>query len=355
MSDAGLRPPISGLVLRSSRFGFSFRTDLRAVVVTVLLLAATSVVFAWSMAVGDFPVAISDVISIVFGGTGEGGSEFIVRELRLPRATLGVVVGAAFGVAGALFQRVADNPLASPDVIGINSGAAAAAVATIVLWSGTVDQVTAAALVGGVGTAVLIYVLSYRSGITGYRLVLVGIGMSALLRAVISYLLAKAQLVDATRASVWMVGSLNGRGWDDLVPVAVALVVLVPVAMASGRQLRMLELGVDTAIGLGSSVRRTQALMLLVGVALAALATAAAGPIAFVSLASPQIAKRLTGVRTVGLLPAAATGALLLLASDLIARRLFAPTEIPVGIVTGVLGAPFLLYLLAVGNRIGRG
>jgi iron complex transport system permease protein len=346
---------VSGFVIRSSRLGVSFRTDVRAIVVTAVLLGATCCVFAFSMTVGDFPVPIRDVVSIMFGGTGEGGSEFIVRDLRLPRAMLGVVVGAAFGVAGALFQRVADNPLASPDIIGINSGAAAAAVAIIVMWAGTADQVTVGALVGGIGTAVLIYLLSYRSGITGYRLVLVGIGISALMRALVSYLLTRAQLVDATRASVWMVGSLNGRGWDDLVPVAVAVVVLVPIAMASGRQLRMLELGADTAIGLGAAVRRTQGVMLLLGVVLAALATAAAGPIVFVSLASPQIARRLTGVRTVGLLPAAATGALLLLASDLIARRLFAPTEIPVGIVTGVLGAPFLLYLLAVGNRIGRG
>lgn len=352
---SGARVPLPGLVLRSTRLGLSFRTDGRAVLVTAGLLVATCVVFVWSMTVGDFPVAIGDVVRIVVGGTGDGGSEFIVRDLRLPRALLGVAVGAAFGVAGALFQRVADNPLASPDVIGINSGAAAAAVAIIVLWAGTGDQITAGALVGGIGTAVAIYLLSYRSGISGYRLVLIGIGVSALLRAVVAYLLTKAQVVDATRASVWMVGSLNGRGWDDLWPVAIALVVLLPVAMAWGRQLRMLELGADTAIGLGTSVHRTQALMLLVGVCLAALATAAAGPIVFVALASPQIAKRLTGVRTVGLLPAAATGALLLLASDLLARRLFAPTEIPVGIVTGVLGAPFLLYLLTVGNRIGRG
>lgn len=353
MSD--VRVPLPGLVLRSSRLGISLRADPRAIAVTAALLTSTFVVFAWSMTVGDFPVPIRDVVSILVGGSGEGGADFIIRDLRLPRALLGVAVGAAFGLAGALFQRVADNPLASPDIIGINSGAAAAAVAIIVLWAGTADQITAGALAGGIGTAVAIFLLAYRSGITGYRLVLVGIGVSALLRAVVAYLLTRAQVVDATRASVWMVGSLNGRGWDDLWPVVIALVVGLPVAMAWARQLRMLELGADTAIGLGGAVQRTQAVMLLVGVALAALATAAAGPIVFVALAAPQIAKRLTGVRTVGLLPAAATGALLLLASDLLARRLFAPTEIPVGIVTGVLGAPFLLYLLAVGNRIGRG
>jgi iron complex transport system permease protein len=342
------------LVLRSDRLGVSLRTDPRAIVVTAVIVALTAVVFAWSISVGDFSVPLREVVEVLLGG-GEGGSTFIVRELRLPRALLGVTVGAAFGVAGALFQRIADNPLASPDVIGINSGAAAVAVSVIVLAHGTSNQVTTGALLGAIGTAALIYVLSYRSGISGYRLVLIGIGISALARALTNYLLTKAELSDATRASVWLVGSLNGRTWSDLRPVLIATIVLVPVAVAMSRQLRMLELGQDTALGLGTSVQRIQALMMLLGVALAALATAAAGPIVFVSLVAPQIAKRLTGVRTVGLLPAAAVGALLLVASDLAARRIFAPTELPVGIVTGVLGAPFLLYLLARGNRIGRG
>jgi iron complex transport system permease protein len=225
----------------------------------------------------------------------------------------------------------------------------------IVWFSGTASQVTTAALIGAVGTAAVIYVLSYRSGISGYRLVLIGIGIGAMLRAVTNYLLTKAEISDAVRASVWLVGSLNGRGWSDLWPVLIATLVLVPLALTIARQLRMLELGQDTAIGLGVPVGRIQAVMLLIGVALAALSTAAAGPIVFVALVAPQIAKRLTGVRTVGLLPAAVVGALLLLASDLIARRIVAPTELPVGVVTGVLGAPFLLYLLARGNRIGRG
>lgn len=342
------------VTLRSERVGLSARLDLRAVIVTALLGAVTLVVFAWSISVGDFSVPLADVVATLLGDD-IGGSAFIVRELRLPRALLAVTVGAAFGVSGALFQRVADNPLASPDVIGITSGAAASAVVVIVWFSGTASQVTTAALIGAVGTAAVIYVLSYRSGISGYRLVLIGIGIGAMLRAVTNYLLTKAEISDAVRASVWLVGSLNGRGWSDLWPVLIATLVLVPLALTIARQLRMLELGQDTAIGLGVPVGRIQAVMLLIGVALAALSTAAAGPIVFVALVAPQIAKRLTGVRTVGLLPAAVVGALLLLASDLIARRIVAPTELPVGVVTGVLGAPFLLYLLARGNRIGRG
>ncbi|CAN5598024.1 iron chelate uptake ABC transporter family permease subunit [soil metagenome] len=341
-------------VVRSERLGISFRTDLRAVSVTLVLLAATAVVFAWSISVGDFSIPIREVVETLLGG-GSGGSTFIVRELRLPRAAMAVTVGAAFGVAGAIFQRVADNPLASPDVIGIDSGAAVVAVAMIVWWNGTASQISIGALLGSFATAFAIYVLAWKSGVSGYRLVLVGIAIAAMLRAVTSYLLTRAEISDAAQAAVWLVGSLNGRSWSDLRPVALGVVILAPIAVAMSRQLRLLELGEDTARGLGTRVGLTQGMLMLVGVLLAALATSAAGPIAFVALVSPQIAKRLTGVRTVGLLPAAAMGALLLLTSDLLARRLFAPTELPVGIITGVLGAPFLLYLLARGNRIGRG
>lgn len=328
--------------------------DPRAVAVTAVLVAVTAIVFAWSLAVGDFPVPLRDVVASLLGD-GAAGNDFIVRELRLPRALLATVVGAAFGVSGALFQRIADNPLASPDIIGINSGAAAAAVLVIVWWGGSASQVTAGALAGAVLSAAAIYLLAYRGGISGYRLVLIGIGISALLRAVTNYLLTRAEISDAARASVWLVGSLNGRSWADLRPVAIATAVLVPITLAVARQMRQLELGRDTATGLGVHVERIQALMLLIGVALAALATAAAGPIVFVALVAPQIARRLTGVRTLGVLPAAAVGALLLLGSDLVARRIVAPTELPVGIVTGVLGAPFLLFLLARGNKVGRG
>lgn len=342
------------LPLRWDRMGLSVRADPRAIVVTAVLVALTFVLFGWSISVGDFPVPLNEVVDSLLG-QGSAGNDFIVRELRLPRALLAVTVGAAFGVSGALFQKIADNPLASPDIIGINSGAAAAAVMAIVWWSVGSSTVTTGALLGALITSVAIYLLAYRSGISGYRLVLVGIGISALLRALTNYLITRAELSDAARASVWLVGSLNGGSWSDLRPVAIATVVLVPVALIWSRQLHQLELGHDTAVGLGVSVTRTQVVILLAGVGLAAMSTAAAGPIVFVALVAPQIAKRLTGARTIGILPAAATGALLLVASDLVARRIVAPTELPVGIITGILGAPFLLYLLARGNRIGRG
>ena len=346
------RAPNGDMVLRSRRLGLSTRVDGRSVVVTLVVVAAALAVFAWSLAVGDFPVPLADVLGTLVG-RGSPDTDFIVRTLRLPRGLVALLVGAAFGLSGAIFQRIARNPLASPDIIGVNSGAAACAVLVIVAFDGSSTQVTGGALGGAVVTALAIYVLSYRRGVTGYRLVLVGIGISAMLVSVTSYLMTRAQIHDAQRAMVWLTGSLNGRGWDHVRPVALALAVLVPVAVALARQLRMLDLGDDAAKGLGTRVELARGGLLLTGVALAAVAVSSAGPIGFVALVSPQIARRLVGGSSAALLPSAAFGALLLVASDLVARRLFAPTELPVGIITAVLGAPYLLYLLARANRIG--
>jgi iron complex transport system permease protein len=342
------------VVLRSRRLGASTRVHARSVVVTLVVAAVCFGVFCWSLAVGDFPIPIGDVLASLVG-QGSTDGDFIIRRLRLPRGLTAILVGAAFGLSGAIFQRIARNPLASPDIIGINAGAAASAVFVIVVWKGTSLQVTFGALAGSTLTALAIYLLAYRRGVTGYRLVLVGIGITAMLGSVTSFLLTRAEIYDAQRAVVWLTGSLNGRGWDHVRPVGLVLLVLIPATIALARHLRMLELGDDTARGLGSPVESSRGALLLCGVALAAVSTASAGPIAFVALVAPQIARRLTGGRTLALLPSAACGALLLVASDLVARRLFAPTEMPVGVFTAILGAPYLLYLLARANRIGSG
>jgi iron complex transport system permease protein len=226
-------------------------------------------------------------------------------------------------------------------------------VLTIVVLDGTANQVTIGALGGGTVAAIAIYLLSYRRGVTGYRLVLVGIGVTAMLTSATSYLMTRAEIYDAQRAMVWLTGSLNGRGWDQVRPLGWALALLTPVALALGRHLRMLDLGDDAAAGLGTRVEGVRSGLLLVGVALSAIAVSCAGPIGFVALVSPQIARRLVRGSGAALLPSAAVGAALLAASDLVARRVFAPTELPVGIVTAVIGAPYLLWLLARANRIG--
>jgi iron complex transport system permease protein len=348
------RRPGGIVVVRFPRIGLSSRLDLRAITVTLVMLGLVFVVFVWSISVGDFSIPFGDVVATLFGG-GTEDSEFIVRTLRLPRALTALLVGAGFGLSGAIFQRLANNPLASPDIIGVNAGAAAAAVFVIVILNGSGLNVTIGALAGSVVTSLAVYLLAYKRGVTGYRLVLIGIGITAMLASVTQYLLIRAEIFQAQAAMVWLTGSLNGRTWDTVRPMIYAMAILGPITIALARHLRMLELGDDAAKGLGSRVERVRGSLLLTGVALAAIGTAAAGPIGFVALVSPQIARRLVGGRSLGLVPAGVFAALLLLSSDLLARRIFAPTELPVGVVTAIIGAPYLLYLLARANSIGRG
>ncbi|HWJ63976.1 MAG TPA: iron chelate uptake ABC transporter family permease subunit [Acidimicrobiales bacterium] len=336
-------------------WGISWRTSVRAVGVSLVLAAVVVVGMAWSVSVGDFPIPIGDVVKEISGIGGTTDSDFIIHTLRLPRVLTGILVGFAFGVSGQIFQRMVRNPLASPDILGLSSGAALGAVFSIViLESGTISA-TGAALIGSVCTVIAIYLLAIKQGISSYRLVLVGIGITALLDAGVEYLLTRAELNDAHRATVWLTGSLNGRGWEFVRPLTLALAILVPVAMACTRNLRVLELGDDTASALGVSLRRSKLGLTLSGAGLAAAATAAAGPVGFVALVAPQIARRLVGERAVGIVPAGLVGAAVMVFADLIARRVFSPTELPVGVITAVVGAPYLLWLLARANKIGTG
>jgi iron complex transport system permease protein len=271
-----------------------------------------------------------------------------------------VLVGGALAVSGAIMQSIARNPLASPDIIGITWGASAAAVTLIVLGgSGLVGSLAAvglpiAALVGGLVTAALIYGLAWRKGIQGFRLVLVGIGINAMLAALVNWLLIIAQVYEAARAQVWLNGSLNARGWEHVVPVGIALLVLVPAALVLSFVMGALQYGDDTAKGLGVKVNVARSLLLLVAVGLAAVATAGAGPIAFVALVAPQIAQRLVGSSRPPIGASLLIGAALTLISDIIARTAFGAVELPVGVVTAVLGAPYLLYLLIRQGREAR-
>jgi iron-siderophore transport system permease protein len=342
------RPP-----LRVGRFSGVWRP--RMIAVTVIGLALLGLMAAVNIGRGDFPISIGEVLSVLLGG-GDRADQFIVLELRLPRTLTGVLVGAALGLSGAILQTIARNPLASPDFLGFTAGASAAAVTVIVLGGsygaigatlGTIG-IPLAALVGGLGAAALVYALAWRGGIEGYRLVLVGIGIDAVSRAIISWMLVIAQIF--AQATVWLIGSLNGRGWEHVVPVALALGVLVPVALMLTFGLGALQLSDDTARGLGVRVNRTRTALIIVAVVLAAVAASSAGPIVFVALVVPQICQRLIGAPRPPLLTSAVYGALLTVTADLIARTVLG-SELPVGIVTAVLGAPYLLYLLVRRNR----
>jgi len=335
-------------------FGVSGLVHPRAVAAAAALAALASAGLCLAIATGDYPIGLGLVWRELVGTT-DYTTWIVVNEIRLPRALTGLLAGAAFGMSGALLQTLTRNPLASPDVIGITEGAAAFVVAGIVLGLGPGLGTQTLGLLGGLAAAALIYLLAWRRGTTGYRIILVGIGVGAVCLALTDYLLTRAEIYEAQQAMGWLVGNLNGRGWEHARPLLLALAVGGPAALLAGRWLRLLHLGPDLATALGVPVRRAQLVVLLVAVGLAGFATAAAGPVLFVGLVAPQIAQRLVAQPAPPLVGSALAGACVVLGSDVVAQRLIAGTQLPVGVVTGALGAPCLLWLLARTNRAGRG
>ncbi|MBL1107749.1 iron chelate uptake ABC transporter family permease subunit [Streptomyces sp. 5-8] len=333
--------------------GLSLHVDLRALTVVVLLLAAAGAAGIALIGTGDAKIPAADVLRTL-AGNGTAYQDFIVNELRLPRVLVGLLVGASLGLGGALFQSISRNPLGSPDVLGLSQGSTAGALVVIVLMSGSAAQVTVGALVGGLATGLAIYVLAWKQGVHGYRLVLVGIGVNAIMTAVNGYLLTKADLVDATRAVVWMTGSLGGRDWEQVWPLLGLCAVLLPLVLANARGLRMMEMGDDISNALGVRVQRVRLLLMVSAVLLTAAATAAAGPVSFVALTAPQLARRLTRSPGPNLVPSLCMGAALLVAADWASQRAFGADQLPVGVVTGVLGGAYLLWLLVAERRAGR-
>ncbi|MEU4690975.1 iron chelate uptake ABC transporter family permease subunit [Actinoplanes sp. NPDC023714] len=322
----------------------------RYAVLGVLSLAILAI-FAVSLMVGQTFYPPADVFRVILGETVPGAS-FTVGELRLPRAVLALVTGLCFGMGGVTFQTMLRNPLASPDIIGISSGASAAAAFAIIVLHLDEAGVSAFAIVAGLAVALIIYVLSYKDGVAGTRLVLIGIGMAAMLNSATSYVLSQAGQWDLQAASRWLNGSLNGSTWDETVPVLVALLVFGPLLLSQARNLSMLQLGDDTAAALGTRLERTRLVSIVAAVGLIAFATSATGPIAFVAFLAGPIAARLTGPGGSLLMPSALVGSLLVLAADFLGQFAF-DTRFPVGVVTGVLGAPYLIYLLVRTNRAG--
>ncbi|MER5306003.1 iron chelate uptake ABC transporter family permease subunit [Streptomyces lasiicapitis] len=333
--------------------GISVRFDVRATVVVAALLVAALTASVLLIGTGDFPIPAADVIRTLLGD-GDPGQEFIINDLRLPRVVVGLLVGASLGLGGALFQSIARNPLGSPDVLGIGQGSTAGALLMIVIFQGSANEVAGGALVGGLFTGVAMYLLAWKQGVHGYRLVLVGIGVNAFAVAMNGYLLTKADLVDAARAVVWMTGSLNGRDWEQVWPLLTLCAVLLPLVIAYARPLRMLEMGDDTAYALGVPVERTRIVLMGAAVLLTAAATAAAGPVSFVALTAPQLARRLTRSPGPNLLPAMCMGATLLIVADWLSQRAFGADQLPVGVVTGVLGGVYLVWLLVTERKAGR-
>ena len=323
----------------------------RRVAVNVGLAVVLAVVFVLALMIGNTFYGFGDVWRVVVGQDVPGAS-FTVGQLRLPRATLGLLSGIAFGVGGVTFQTMLRNPLASPDVIGINAGASAFAVIGIVTLRLGDTAVSFLALGGALLTGLGMYVLASTAGFSGGRLVLIGIGVGAMLQSVVSHVLSGAAEWDLQAAMQWLTGSLNGATWERVTPLAVAvLAVLVPL-LAVDRDLSALQLGDESAAGLGVRVGRTRLLLLVAAVVLIAFATAAAGPISFVAFMAGPIAARLVGPGASLVVPAGLAGALLVLVADLIGQHAF-DHRYPVGVVTGIVGAPYLVVLLVARHRSG--
>lgn len=294
------------------------------------------------------------VLATLVGLDDEGA--FTLFRLRVPRMLLAIVVGVAFGISGALLQSIARNPLASPDILGISGGASVGAVTALLVFGASGAAVAGSAMLGAGLAAVAIVLLAWRRGITGFRFVLVGIALAFLSRAIVDFVLARARVQEAQSALTWIVGSLGGARYDDVALVAVVLVLLLPALVALARPLGVLHLGDDAARGLGVPADRIRLVAVGVAVALAAVATSVAGPVAFVAFVAAPIARRLVGGGRLALAASAATGAALVLLADVVAQRLLPDAlQVPVGIVTAAVGAPYLLVLLALGNRSGKG
>lgn len=325
----------------------SWRLPVRSVWVGGALLGAALVAMLVSLSFGDYPLSVSDVAAALFGA-GDDFSTMVVVEWRVPIALAALVFGALLGVGGAIFQSITRNPLGSPDVIGFDAGAyTAVVICMLLIGRGDSLSLAAAALCGGLATALIVYALSYRGGIQGFRFIIVGIAISAMLGSINAYLLTRADVTDAMSVGFWGAGSLSRITWVSLVPVLAVAAPIIVLAIALTPQLRRLELGDDAAITQGARVNRERALLLVVGVTTTALVTAAAGPIGFVALAAPQLARRLARSAGVSVLLAALMGAMLLACAHVLALVLGQVLRpIPVGLVTVCLGGLYFIWIL---------
>jgi len=316
----------------------------RALFVCAAALLAIVVAGIAGLALGDYPLTTDEVIGVLTGRV-DGLARTVVLDWRLPRVLAAIGFGAALGVSGAIFQTLTRNPLASPDIIGLANGSFTGMLVALLLLGGSWPALMAGSLLGGLAAAVAIFILALRQGLSGFRFIVVGIGVSAMLAAFNSWLLLRADLDVALFAAAWGAGTLNTATATVVWPALACLVVLFAVLPFAARPLRQLELGDDVAAATGVRLTRQRAILIGLAVALVSAVTAVAGPIAFIALAAPQIARRLTRSPGIPLVATGLVGGVLLLASDLVAQHLI-PLTVPVGVVTVVVGGLYLTQLL---------
>ncbi|MEU5398338.1 iron chelate uptake ABC transporter family permease subunit [Streptomyces sp. NPDC005963] len=343
------KPPVRVDFGRSTwtvrRYGAALRVDRRTVLVCLALTAAVCVLSVLTLGTGSISLTPTQVLTALFDADSERRARLVVVDWRLPRLLFALLCGAALAISGAIFQSLTKNPLGSPDIIGFSSGSYAGA-SVVMLLFGTANYlaVGTGSLIGGAVAALVVYLLAYRGGLHPFRLIIVGIAVGAGLSSLTSMLLLSVSPHQAMLAATWAAGSLSGLGFGELGPTVIVFVALLLCSVAVVRPLVQLEMGDDTAVALGVRAQRARLAGTVVGVALTALVTAAVGPIAFIALAAPQISQRLTrSSTTLRIVPAALTGALVLVAADFAALRI----DLPVGVVTVCVGGVYLAWLLA--------
>ncbi|MFX4272448.1 FecCD family ABC transporter permease [Propionibacteriaceae bacterium Y1685] len=321
------------------------RIDVRVLTAVGILAVIALLAGVLGLVLGSLSIPLDRLVA-VFLGDGTRIERTVVTQWRAPRVVAGLVLGAALGLSGAIFQSLTRNALGSPDIIGFSTGAHAGGIITIILLGDGVLSVSAGAIIGGLATAMVIYLLAWSRGVQGFRLIIVGIGVTAMISSVNTWLIMRADLDIAMAAATWGVGSLNGLSWSKVVPAMIMIMLLTIAVWSQARPLRQMEMGDDLAKALGTDTERSRLIMIVIGVGLVAIATATAGPIAFVALAAPQIARRVTGAAGTTLLGSAAVGAVLLSVADLVAQHAFGERQVPVGVVTVSIGGLYLVWLL---------
>lgn len=335
------------LVIRSQ--AISFRIDRRVPVILLCLSVVIAVAMVMNVGRGEYPISPLNIVKTVLGlDTGNPDHQFVIQNLRLPRTLVAFMVGMALAISGTIFQGLTRNPLADPGIIGINAGASLTAVIVIVLFpSAPIYTLPLSAFAGALLMAILIYLLAWNNGSSPILLILMGIGLSAIASAITRLMITFGEIYDVSNALVWLAGSVYGRTWEQVFSLLPWLIVFVPMALILARHLNALNLGDDVAKSLGSQVEWQRGLLVLVGVALAGAGVATAGNIGFVGLIAPHLGRQLVGTTHEGLIPTSALlGGVIVVMADLLGRMLFAPIELPCGVVTAAIGAPYFLYLL---------
>lgn len=326
---------------------FSFKVERRVPLALFILLIALIAAIALNLSIGTFQIPLRDVITTLLRPAEASEYQFVIHTLRLPRTVLAILIGMSLAVSGTILQGLTGNNLAAPEIVGVTSGASVTVVAAIIAFPQIpVTLYPPAAIIGGFLAAAAVYVLAWRNGITPLRLILVGIAVNAVAEAFSSLLISIGEMHTVIAAFSWLAGSVNDASWRQISAISPWLIVLIPTTWLCARQLNLFNMNSDMAASLGVRVEAVRLLLIAASVALAAVAISVAGTVGFVGLMAPHIARRLLGPTHEGLIPGAAIiGGLIVLAADVIGRNLFAPIQIPVGIVTAIIGVPYFLYL----------